>query len=814
VLRKNTASQFITFQGVDATTGGIKSGVTWTVRRCIDGTFAAGGGTVTEDGTTGWYKYALAQADTNGNNIAINFTGTGAVPQTVNFITTACDPTTATNFGITALPTTTVTTNGSLITMGTGTAQLNVSGGRADSGTQAVPLQKLSLLAGSTSQTINVFIGDVTSLTGKGLTGLVFNTASLQAYYALPKAASVSITLATLSAVTSAYSSGGFKEIDATNMPGWYRFDIPNAAIASGRFVTLQFQGATNMAPTMIELELTAVDNQDAVRAGLTALPNATAGANTGLPVVGTQVPNATAGASGGLLISGSNSGTTTLGALTVTGATTLTGNVLLSDGLEIAAPSTANRDGLKITGAGTGAAVNWVAGPTGSGFKVTATGSGKNAILLSSTSGVAISASAGITGFLSGSVGSVANPTGRYTTGAPVSCTSTTIELGAGYFGSDNLTKGFRVNVTSGLGAGQCRIVTGYTDSTGSLTIDRAWDIIPDNTSTIEWWYDDAPKLDSSLRVYALDGSGNAISTLTQAQVTGGAYALNSASFSFNTGLDFTATQKTSLGTAVGTAQTGDSYAIVNSGTFGNAAIKGYVDDIGVAGAGLTAITSLLPTALVGGRMDSSVGAMASGVLTATAIAADAITDAKVASDVTIASVTGSVGSVTGAVGSVTGNVGGNVVGSVGSIATGGIAAASFAAGAIDAAAIATDALGSLELAAGAASEIATAVAAQITTDHGSGSYLTATGFAVAGDAMTLTSAERNSTADAILTRDVSNVEASANDHSLCFVVLASSEWAVSGTTLTVKKTDGSTTFATKTLTKTSGDDPVRGAN
>jgi hypothetical protein len=46
--------------------------------------------------------------------------------------------------------------------------------------------------------------------------------------------------------------------------------------------------------------------------------------------------------------------------------------------------------------------------------------------------------------------------------------------------------------------------------------------------------------------------------------------------------------------------------------------------------------IQTRLPAALVGGRMDSSVGAMASGVLTATAIAADAITAAKVASDVT----------------------------------------------------------------------------------------------------------------------------------------------------------------------------------
>ena len=96
----------------------------------------------------------------------------------------------------------------------------------------------------------------------------------------------------------------------------------------------------------------------------------------------------------------------------------------------------------------------------------------------------------------------------------------------------------------------------------------------------------------------------------------------------------------------------------------------------------------------------------------------------------------------------------------------------------------------------------------------HGDLAWATATGFAVAGDAMALTASERNSTADAILTRDVSSVEGVANDHSLCYVVLASSEWSVSGTTLTVKKTDGTTTFTTKTLTKTAGDSPVRGAN
>jgi hypothetical protein len=65
--------------------------------------------------------------------------------------------------------------------------------------------------------------------------------------------------------------------------------------------------------------------------------------------------------------------------------------------------------------------------------------------------------------------------------------------------------------------------------------------------------------------------------STLTQSQVAGGAYALNSASFAFNAALDFTTTQKTSLGTAVGTAQTGDPYLYLTT-------------NMGLLGANLTA--------------------------------------------------------------------------------------------------------------------------------------------------------------------------------------------------------------------------------
>jgi hypothetical protein len=122
---------------------------------------------------------------------------------------------------------------------------------------------KLSIQAGSTSQTVNIFIQDSSSTTGAGLTGLVFNSAGLTAYYGLSRAAAAAITLATQT-VTGAWSSGGFVEISSANMPGWYRFDIPDAALASGRFVSLHLKGATNMAPLPVEIELTAINNQSA----------------------------------------------------------------------------------------------------------------------------------------------------------------------------------------------------------------------------------------------------------------------------------------------------------------------------------------------------------------------------------------------------------------------------------------------------------------------------------------------------------------------------------------------------------------------
>lgn len=151
---------------------------------------------------------------------------------------------------------------------------------------------KLSIKAGNTSESVNVFIQDSSSTTGAGLSGLAYNTANLAAYYSFTgaNATATVITLATLGAVNSAWSSGGFIEIDATHMKGWYRLDLPNAVIAAanGRVVSVHLYGATNMAPCPLEIELTGWDNQDAVHGGMSALPNTACTTNASLITSGT----------------------------------------------------------------------------------------------------------------------------------------------------------------------------------------------------------------------------------------------------------------------------------------------------------------------------------------------------------------------------------------------------------------------------------------------------------------------------------------------------------------------------------------------
>jgi len=127
---------------------------------------------------------------------------------------------------------------------------------------------KLALTKASTSVIIPIFIQDSSSTTGAGLTGLAYNTASLVCYYCRPGSAAAALSLVTQT-VTGAFSAGGFVEIDATNMPGWYRLDLSNAICATGvNSVGIHLKGAANMAPLPIEIQLTTFDLNTAPTGG------------------------------------------------------------------------------------------------------------------------------------------------------------------------------------------------------------------------------------------------------------------------------------------------------------------------------------------------------------------------------------------------------------------------------------------------------------------------------------------------------------------------------------------------------------------
>ncbi len=92
--------------------------------------------------------------------------------------------------------------------------------------------------ADSTSQSLYVYFVDDDGGTAPGepTTGLLFSDIETggSASYMRQGAARVDFTLKTLANAASAYDAGGFLLVDDTNMPGLYRVDVPDAALATG----------------------------------------------------------------------------------------------------------------------------------------------------------------------------------------------------------------------------------------------------------------------------------------------------------------------------------------------------------------------------------------------------------------------------------------------------------------------------------------------------------------------------------------------------------------------------------------------------
>ena len=133
---------------------------------------------------------------------------------------------------------------------------------------------KLDILQGKTSKRIVVFIQSSISTNGAGLTGLVNNSGGLTWYYWREDTGNAAGTIVNIvSATRGTFTSSGFIEIDATNLPGFYELGVPNAVLATGAtWAVMMLQGAANMVPCPVEIQLTAYDPYNATTLGLTNL--------------------------------------------------------------------------------------------------------------------------------------------------------------------------------------------------------------------------------------------------------------------------------------------------------------------------------------------------------------------------------------------------------------------------------------------------------------------------------------------------------------------------------------------------------------
>ena len=113
----------------------------------------------------------------------------------------------------------------------------------------------------------------VDSTDGTPETGVVFNTAGIDLQYRRTLAASTAITEATLAALTTAHTDGGFLHIGN----GFYRLDLPDAAVATGVAECLVHGTVTGMVVIGCVIQLEGFVNSVYTRIGAPAGASASA---------------------------------------------------------------------------------------------------------------------------------------------------------------------------------------------------------------------------------------------------------------------------------------------------------------------------------------------------------------------------------------------------------------------------------------------------------------------------------------------------------------------------------------------------------
>lgn len=290
-----------------------------------------------------------------------------------------------------------------------------------------------TILAGTTSVSIEVFIFD--PATGLPDNTVIHSTAGLVLQYRRKGEANVSIVEASLAALTTAWTDSGFLLIGN----GVYRLDLPNLAVAAGAAGVVIHGTLTSRAIVPVFIDLVAYNSQDAVRLGLTALPNVASGSAGAIPTTGT----------------GTNQISVTSGAVVVGDKT----------GYSISGTKT-TLDALNDIAAGD------VADVTKSGHATAGTFGASWGALPEATAGE----DGGLATYLN---------IFEFTTRGSVNDGSPSASSFIGNSGLedtlDNSYTGFLV-FTSGVNKGRARPITAYTASTRQITVSPAFPVAPGN--------------------------------------------------------------------------------------------------------------------------------------------------------------------------------------------------------------------------------------------------------------------------------------------------------------------------------------------
>lgn len=480
-----------------------------------------------------------------------------------------------------------------------------------------------NIFPGATSYSHNVVLrktSDNTEQTGKA-------SADLTASYWRQGGTRTAISTSDLAAIDSAYSSGGWKEADSTNMPGVYRFDLPNAAIATGADWVIISVKVTGCYVYHERLTLNAV------------LPQADSGATGGV----NDVAKINGVATTSVTTINAHQGTTAAN-------TAQTGDNFARLGAPAGASVSADIAAVKAETASIQSDTNDIQTRIPAALVSGRMDASVGAMAANVVTAAAVADGAIDRATLAADTGLQSARSNTAQAGA-----AGTITLDASASATTDFYVGMWLYLTGGTGAGQARVCTAYNGTTKVATIAPNWATNPDATSTFA--------VMTAGKINAV-GTVDTLTTYTgNTPQTGDAFARLGAPVGASISADVAGVQsdtndiQTRLPAALTAGGNMKSDALAISGdTVAADNAESFFDGTGYAGTGnviptVTTVTNLtnaptsgdltatmktsVTTACTAATPTVTTGALSAGAITAASIAADAITAAKVASDV-----------------------------------------------------------------------------------------------------------------------------------------------------------------------------------